>query len=192
MSMKIEYSDDRGRGLSEVQGSDGRLNVSTRSDSRAYYNSRDTQLTFALSFLMTLADTGEHFVAWRNASDDKDLVIRHLDVAVFEPVDLKWHIGTGTPAAGTIITPVNMNQGASRPAPTDAAVSAMEGTTTTPLTGLTSAGVVNFHSILSIQDSVHVEFDDVVRLGPNGVFFGEMEAASTPGFVQGTITGYYE
>lgn len=192
MSWKIQYSDDTGKGLAEVKGSDGRLNVSSRSDARSYYNSRDQHLTFALSFLMTLADTGEHFVAWRNASDDKELVIRHLDVAVFEPVDLKWHVGTGTPAAGTVIVPVNFNQGSGRSAPTDGSVSAMEGTTTTPLTGLTSTGVVNFHSILSIQDSVHVEFDDMVRLGQNDTFFGEMEAASAPGFVQGTIVGYYE
>jgi len=192
MSMKIRVSSDISGADFEVQGSDGRLNVSSRSDSRSYYNSRDQHLTFATSFLMTLADTGEHFVAWRNASDDKELVIRHVDVAVFEPVDIKWHIGTGTPAAGTVIVPVNMNQGASRSAPTDSSVSVMEGLTTTPITGLTSEGVVNYHSILSIQDSVHVEFDDMVRLGPNGVFFGELEAASAPGFVQGTIVGYYE
>ena len=122
MSIEIRYSDRLGGGLADVQGTDGRLDVSSRSDARSYYNSRDKHLTFAVPFAVTLMDTDEDFVAWRNASDDKELVISHLIVSVFEPVDIKWHVGTGTPAAGTVIVPVNMNQGSRRSAPTDSAV----------------------------------------------------------------------
>jgi hypothetical protein len=192
MSWKIQYSDDQGRGLAEVQGSDGRLNVSSRSDARSYYNSRDAHLTFAVPFAVTLMDTDEDFVAWRNASDDKELVISHAMISVFEPVDIKWHVGTGIPAAGTVIVPVNLNQGSGRSAPTDGSVSVMMGTTTTPLTGLTSSGVVAHHGILAIQESVVSEFHDEIRLGQNDTFFGELEDASVPGYVRGTLYGYYE
>jgi len=192
MSVKIVYSDDTGKGLAEVKGSDSRINVSSRSDARSYYNSRDLHLTFSVPFDVTLMDTGEHFVAWRNASDDKELVISHIMISVFEPVDVKWHVGTGTPAAGTVIVPVNLNQGSGRSAPTDGSVSVMMGTTTTPLTGLTSNGVVAHHGILSIQESVVLEFHDEIRLGQNDTFFGELEDASTPGYVRGNLYGYYE
>ena len=191
-SLEIQFPNDKTGAHETLRGSDGRANVSARSDSRAYYNSRDEELTFALAFLMTLADTDEDFVAWRNASATMDLVISSVDISVFEPVDVKFHVGTGTPAAGTIITPGNMNQASSKAAPTDAAVSAMEGTTTTPLTGLTSTAVVAYRSISTAQEGIHIEFHDVVRLGQNGTFFGELEAASTPGFVLGVIYGYYE
>lgn len=192
MSIVIRYSDDQGRGLDNVRGSDGRLNVSSRSDARSYYNSRDAHLTFSVPFAVTLMGTDEDFVAWRNASDDKELVISHAMISVFEPVDVKWHVGTGVPAAGTTIVPVNLNQGSSRSAPVDGNESVMMGTTTTPLTGLTSSGVVAHQGILAIQESVWIDFHDEIRLGQNDTFFGELEDASTDGYVRGTLYGYYE
>ena len=193
MSIVIRYSDDQGRGLADVAGSDGRLNVSSRSDARAYYNSRDEHLVFAVPFLVTLMDADEDFVAWRNASDDKTLVISYLNMALFEAGDVEWHVGTGTPAAGTTIVPVNLNQGSKRSAPTDGAESVMMGTTTTPLTGLTSDGVVSRQNIGVVEEDRIVNFNDTVRLGQNDTFFGQLGAGiSTPGFVRGTIYGYYE
>lgn len=192
MSFKIQFANDVSNALEEVRGSSGRLNVSSRQDGRAYYNSRDDQLTFALPFNMTLADTDEILVAWRNASPDKHLVISAVDVSVFEPVDIKVHVGTGTPADGTELTPVNMNQSSSRAAPDDSAVMAMEGNTTTPITGMTSSGVVAYVSIGVAQTGQRIDLGDRVRLGQNDAIFLEVEAASTPGFVLGTIYGYYE
>ncbi len=141
---------------------------------------------------MTLADTGEHLVVWRNASDDKELVISAVDVSVFEAVDIKVHIGTGTPAAGTAITPVNMNAASSKAAPTDSVAAFMEGNASTPITGMTSAGVVAYVSIGVAQSGQRIDLNDRVRLGQNDAVFLEVEAASTPGFVLGTIYGYYE
>lgn len=193
MSIVIRYSDDKGAGLAEVHGSDGRLNVSSRSDSRAYYNSRDAHLTFAVPFLVTLMDAAEVFVAWRNASDDKELVVSAVTLALFEAGDNEWHVGTGTPAAGTTIVPVNMNQGSARSAPTDGSESVMMGTATTPVTGMTSSGVVSRQNIGVVEEDRVVEFRDTVRLGQNDAFFGKLGAGiSTPGFVRGTIYGYYE
>ncbi len=192
MSIVIRYSDDRGNGLADVQGSDGRLNVSARSDARVYYNSRDEHLVFAVPFLVTLMDTDENFVAWRNASDDKELVIASIAVTTFEQLDVEWHVGTGTPASGTTIVPVNMNQGSKRSAPTDGVESVMMGTTTTPLTGLTSDGVVADLRVQVTAPSTIFNFQDTIRLGQNDTFFGQLGTASTPGFVRGAIYGYYE
>ena len=193
MSIVIRYSDDQGRGLADVQGSNGRLNVSSRSDARAYYNSRDAHLAFAVPFLVTLMDAAEVFVAWRNASDDKELVISGVTLALFEAGDNEWHVGTGTPAAGTTIVPVNLNQGSARSAPTDGSESVMMGTGTTPITGMTSSGVVSRQNIGVLEEDRKVDFNDTVRLGQNDAFFGKLGAGiSAPGFVRGTIYGYYE
>ena len=194
MSIVIRYSDDRGRGLADVKGSDGRLNVSSRSDARAYYNSRDDHLVFAVGFSVTLMDADEDFVAWRNASDDKELVITGVRVTMFEAGAIEWHIGTGTPAAGTTVVPLNLNQGASRSAPTDGSESVMMGTSSTPITGLTSTGIVATEDITVLGLSHALSFgQDIVRLGQNDTFFGQMGAGtSTPGFVKGNIYGYYE
>ena len=192
MSIVIRYSDDKGRGLADVQGSDGRLNVSSRSDARAYYNSRDEAAVFALDYSVTLMDTDEDFVAWRNASPTKTLVITSASAAVFEPVDIKWHVGSGVPAAGTAIVPANLNQAVSSAAPTDASASFMMGTGSTPITGLTSGGVVGLQVLTITSTSFVIEWPDTIRLGQGDTFFGEMELASTPGFVRGIIYGYYE
>lgn len=192
MGFKVKFANDVTNAEEEARGSSGRLNVSSRQDGRAYYNSRDDELCFALAFNMTLADTGEHLVVWRNASPTLDLVISAVDVSVFEPVDIKVHVGTGTPAAGTELTPVNMNQSSSRAAPDDSVVMAMEGNASTPITGMTSAGVVAYVSIGVVQSGQRIDLDDRVRLGQNDSIFLEVEAASTPGFVLGTIYGYYE
>ena len=193
MSIIIRYDDDKGRGLGTVKGSDGRLNVSSRTDSRAYYNSRDDHLVFAVPFSVTLMDADEDFVAWRNASDDKEIVITDIRVTMFEAGAIEWHIGTGTPAAGTTIVPLNLNQGAARSAPTDGTESVMMGTTTTPLTGLTSTGIVATQDIATLGLSHALSFGDVLRLGQNDTFFGQMGAGtSTPGFVKGSLYGYYE
>ena len=193
MSIVIRYTDDTGRGLADVQGSDGRLNVSSRSDARSYYNSRDTHLVFAVPFSITLMDADENFVAWRNASDDKELLVTSLRVTMFEAGAVEWHLGTGVPAAGTTIVPVNMNQGSAASAPTDGSESVMMGTTTTPLTGLTSTGVIATQDITVLALSHEISFGDVIRLGQNDTFFGQMGAGtSTPGLVKGTLYGYYE
>ncbi len=194
MSIVIRYTDDVTGGLANVKGSDSRLNVSSRSDARSYYNSRDSHLVFTAGFSVTLMDADEDFVAWRNASDDKELVIIGVRVTIFEAGAVEWHIGTGTPAAGTTIVPLNLNQGASRSAPTDGVESVMMGTTTTPLTGLTSTGIVATDDITVLGLSSALNFgQDVVRLGQNDTFFGQMGAGiSTPGFVKGNIYGYYE
>ena len=192
MGFKIEFSNRKTNAKEEAQGSDGRLDVSSRVDSRAYYNSRDDGLCFSLFFNMTLADTGEFLVYWRNASPDKQLVIIGLDVAAFEPVDIKVHFVTGTASAGTELTPLNLNKSSSKAAPDDSVVMAMEGLTTTPIAGLTTAGVIAYTSIAVAQSRELIDLGDRVRLGQNDAIAVELEAASAPGFILGTIYGYYE
>lgn len=191
MSIKIRYSDDRGRGLTEVQGSDGRLNVSSRSDSRDYYNSRDEQLSFALVWDMTLVATDEFCAYWRNASPDKDLIVTHMTLVADEAASFKIHKVTGTASAGTELTPENMNAASSRAAPDDAVVMAMSGTTTTPISGLTTAGVIRR---VPVEASVEteIEFHDTFRLGHNNAVAVEAEEIATTAPVFGVIYGYYE
>ena len=47
MAQEILYSNDNTGGDERAKVSDNRVNVSARSDDRAYYNSRDRGLTFS-------------------------------------------------------------------------------------------------------------------------------------------------
>jgi hypothetical protein len=192
MSVKIRQTSDKTGAEEEVQGSDNRQNVSARADSRGYYNSRDEGMAFSVVYNMSLADTGEMLVYWSNASPDKTLVISAVGVNAFEPVDIKLHFVTGTAASGTVLVPVNLNKASAKAAPTDAAVSCMEGNGTTPIANLTSAGVIDYIGISAAQGHVQLRLDDRVRLGQNDAIALEVEAASTPGAIYGVIFGYYE
>ena len=45
---KLKVSNDVTGAIEEVQGSDGRLNVSSRSDTRSFYSSRDDEQAYVL------------------------------------------------------------------------------------------------------------------------------------------------
>ena len=100
MSFKISFANDVTNALEEARGSDGRLNVSSRSDSRAYYNSRDEGLTFSAVFDMSAVMTDEFFAYWRNASATLDLVITSISVWGGEAMSFKLHFMDATAATG--------------------------------------------------------------------------------------------
>jgi hypothetical protein len=192
VSVKVKFSNDVTNAEEEARGSDGRLNVSSRQDSRAYYNSRDNQLTFSLVFEMSAAATGEYVVYWRNASPDKELVITSAEVFAGEEARAKLWFVTGTAAGGTELTPVNLNKGASRAAPDDATVMAMEGNASTPISGLSTAGLIDIVGIPGASDGREFHMVDALRLGQGDAIAIEAEDIATTIAVYGQITGFYE
>lgn len=192
MSVKLRFSNDVTNAEEEARGSDGRLNVSSRSDSRAYYNSRDNGLAFSLAYEMTLCADDEFLVYWRNASTDKDLVIHKIVVAGGEAMRVKLHSVTGTAASGTELTPTNLNLASGKAAPDDTVVMAMEGATTTPISGLTSAAVLELFPIGVASTAYDMGIKDELRLGPGDAIALEGEEIATTTPVTGTIFGFYE
>ena len=194
MSIKIKFSNDVTNAEEEARGSDGRLNVSSRSDARAYYNSRDEGLTFSTVFDMSAVATDEFFAYWRNASPTLTLVITSISVWGGEAMSFKLHFMDAVAATGgTEVVPTNLNAASAKSAPDDSVVMCMKGATSTPITGTASAALIARVGMPAIQEEAHFDIPgDVIRLGQNNAIGLEAEEVATTIDVDAVIIGYYE
>ena len=183
---RIQYLNDVTGSLQEAHGSDSRLNVSSRADGRAYYNSRDQGQCFTLVFDHQSAAAGEFSAYWQNTSADKELVISSVGLNSVEASRIKLHFVTGTAAGGSSGSPVNMNKVASKQAGSVARI----GASGDAITGLTSAGLIDFAAVTATG---HEEFrlSDRIRLGQNDAIALEYDEGTTGDFY-GVIFGYFE
>ena len=55
----LDFFNDRTGAREVAHGSDGRVNVSSRADARAYYNSRDRKKMFSLPFKDAACSAGD-------------------------------------------------------------------------------------------------------------------------------------
>ena len=184
---RIEFKNDLDKKLEELEGSDGRINTSSRSDTRSYYISRDEGLSFSLPFDFQSAAAGEFGVYWRNDSQTNDLVIDAIGVNSAENARLKLWFVSGTAAGGTSLTPTNLNRTSSK----SAEATAMEGgSAASGITGLSPDALIDF---AYCQANGHEEFRlrDRVRLGQNDAIAIEYDEG-TDGDMSGVIFGFYE
>ena len=192
MAIEIEYQDDSNSNGGKTRGSDNRLNTSSRSDSRGYYNSRDSGNSFSVPFDFQSAAADEFGAYWQNNHPlGLQLVIRSIGVNTVEAARIKLHFVTGTAAAGTAVTPTNLNKPSGNTSATSGVTTALEGASAaTGITGLTSAGLIDF---VYVAATGHEEFrlDDQVRLGTNDAIALEYDEG-TGGDFSGVIFGYYE
>lgn len=185
---KLNYQNDRTRAIEEAEGSDGRLNVSSRADPRGYYNSRDVKRTFTVPFVCTTATAGEYFVYWKNTSTTRELVISSIGVNSSSNSTMKLWFVTGTASAGTAVVPTNMNKQSSN----SAEAVAQEGAASSDgIQGLSTDGLIDF---LAVPANSHDEFrlEDRLRLGEGDAIAVEFESGSANSTVEGVIFGYYE
>jgi len=184
---RIEYKNDVSRALEEAEGSDGRLNVSSRTDGRSYYISRDTGQAYSVAFDFQDAEAGEFGAYWKNTSTDKDLVIEAIGVNSVENSRIKLWFVTGTAAGGTTLIPTNLNKSSSK----DASADAMEGgSAATGITGLTTAGLIDF-VYCTANGHEELRLKDRLRLGQNDAIALEYDEGTTGDF-SGVIFGFYE
>ena len=169
---RIEYKNDRTRATEETEGSDGRLNVSARTDPRGYYNSRDNGQTYSLTFTMTNAISTEEVVYLKNTSTDKTIVVSAIGINSELDSQFKLKYVTGTAAGTSTTTPVptNLNKDSSNDAQAETRVGA---TAATGITGLTDDGEID---LLWVTALGHEEFrlGDRLRLGQNDAVAIEM------------------
>ena len=167
---EIQYKNDNTRAHETAEGSDGRLNVSSRSDSRAYYNSRDVKQAYSVCFDHQSAVAGEHSLYIENTSKTKELVISRVGVNAAENARVKLSFVSGIAAGGSTLTATNLNKGSSNDA--DAVIRSGA------VTGLTEISCIDFEAIPA---NGHGEFSiaDTVRLGQNDAIAIEYDEGTT-------------
>tara|TARA_R110002020_G_scaffold175493_1_gene367384 strand:+ start:4376 stop:4933 length:558 start_codon:yes stop_codon:yes gene_type:complete len=185
--MKIDYKNDVTRASEEAEGSDGRVNVSARSDSRGYYNSRDKKQTYSIAWDMQDASAGEHVMYLKNTSATKQIVITGVGFNAEQNAKVKLNVVTGTAADGNELTPVNMNLGSSNAADCAAREG---GSAATGITGLTDAGLID---LAYVPANGHEEFRiaDRLRLVQNTAIAIEYDEGTT-GDCSGVMFFFFE
>ncbi len=157
--VEIQYQNDVSGSVQKAQGSDGRLNVSSRADGRAFYVSRDKGQAYVLRIEDDDVATGDLVAYLRNDSKDKKVYIQDIHVNTETACTFKVAFGDATAATGTSVTPVNLNKSSSN----DADVTAL---------GNAAVGGVSastfFASLRSSADSMaELDFRDALILGQN-------------------------
>ena len=185
MAQEIAYQSDSGGGDERARGSDNRLNVSSRSDSRSYYASRDASQAFSLSWDDSSSAAGDFIVYWKNTdATGKKLILHKADLNSVNNGSFKIWTVTGT-AAGATATPVCLNFSA----PQSANATCIEAAGTA-ITGLTGDLLIS-HEGVSAYSETQFDDDDNVIIGQDGAIAIEYEQGTT-GRTWGTLFGFYE
>jgi len=187
MAQELQYTSDKNKGIERARGSDHRLNVSSRQDSRSYYNSRDESQTFSLTWDDPSSEAGDYIAYWKNTdTTGKVLVIGTVELNCFSNAG---HFVicrvSGTAASGTTATPFCNNQSS----PKTAQATAME-SAGTAITGLSCVG--KFDTVLVSSDGhEEINLKDRVRIGQDQAIAIQFQSGTTSR-TTGTIHGYYE
>lgn len=191
MAQRLNYTDDVKGNIQEVQGSDGRLNVSSRADGRGYYNSRDKSESYTLTFNDAGATIADWVVYLKNdKTDGKHLVIRSASINGEVLSSFELHTVTGTAADGASATPLNLNQAGVARSATATAMTVAD-SETTPIAGLTSAAKIDQ---LQVVAGGHGEFllNDQLRIGQDQAIAIKMSAGAANKICSGVIFFYFE
>ena len=141
-------NDGKGRGYKASVSSSNRLNVSSKSNPRAYYISRDEQECYSLGTGYT-ASNGDYVFYIKNTSSTKTMVLTDITLTSASSATFDIHVVTGT-ASGTDAELVNINLGSANSADVNCKANAA-------VTGLTETG--NIHKIsLAGEDHVELHF----------------------------------
>ena len=179
--MGLQIEDGKGTG-SRAAVSTNRLNVSARADSRIFYHSRDDGDAYIVTSIDTAA-AAEFNIYFQNTSSTQNFVVNEIALGSAVLAIFKIVTVTGTAAAGSVLTPVNMNRTSSKAA---SATCRGDGA----ITGLTEEHLLASVSVLA-DASVVVDFHDALILGNNDAIAVEYDTGAG-GTMHATILGYYE
>lgn len=171
--------------LEEASGTDKRLSVSSRQDSRSYYNSRDKSQCFSLVWDDATSAVGDFVLYWKNTdTTGKELVIDSVGLNSEFSGAFTLEVVTGTPS-GQVVAPFCMNT--SRPKTAQALAVEAAGTA---ITGLTSVGVVD-HAGTKAEGHEEFRLDDRLRIGQDQAVAIKYSQGAT-GRTWGVVFGFYE
>ena len=165
-----------------VKGSDGRMNVSSRSDERIYYNSRDEGDTYIWTSTDAGAAADEYIIYIKNTSTTKQLVIRAIYLTPSVAMTFLIVTATGTPTSASI-TGFNTNLTSTKIAPAISHGDAL-------VDNVTPVQVLRTVSVEALTTE-HVDFHDTLRLGQNDIIAIE-EDVNGGGTLACQILGYFE
>ncbi len=173
--------DDGGINGSVTVSNTQRLDVSSRSASRQYYESRDEGNVYSITMTDAGAQTTEDLIYLKNTSTTKDIVIDDIfigSLAVSEWV-LKFVTNTAT-VAGTVIVPTNLNQASSKTSSSETRGGA------TGVTNLIDGGTI---AILRVGVGItsDFKFGEALRLGQDDAIAIELTTTAA----DGEITIFY-
>jgi hypothetical protein len=181
--MKIE--DGKGKNGDMSVSASQRGNVSSKTNPRIFYISRDDQQAYnAIMDSAYSATAGDYVFYYKNTSTTRNCFIRQMEFHSVQSV--KWRIWevTGTAAAGTTITPSNLNLSSGLAAE---AICMGGGAT---ITGLTTVKQVGIHRSLSGSESA-MNFEDALILGPGKAIAIEYDTGTT-GICETDMFFHYE
>lgn len=190
---KVDFANDRTNADESAQGSDGRLNVSSRADGRGYYNSRDESESYVLTFFDTRATANDYVAYLKNdKTDGKHLIIQTIGVgsqtgaAVFKLI-----VATGTVTGGDSATPVNLNQGGVNRTATVTARTASD-SNASPLANVAEDSVIDIIGVSEAYGHDDFHLDNQLRLGQDQAVAIEFDIGTTDDDVFGSIFFYFE
>ena len=162
---KIDITSDATGSEEVVQGSDKRLNVSSRADGRGYYNSRDESESYSFLFNDANCTAGDYICHLQNKkTDGKHMVLRSASVNSDAVSSFEFVTVTGTAAGGAVAaTPVNLNQAGVARTATVTANTVVE-SDVSPMSGLAD-GVEFDHVNVVAGGHEEFRFQDQVRIG---------------------------
>jgi hypothetical protein len=188
MAHEIQFTSDSTGSLEKARGSDSRFNVSSRQDSRSYYNSRDKSQAFSLVWDDASSAAGDYIVYWKNTdTTGKHFVVDSVGVNSISRADFCLMEVTGTATGGVASPPVCLNRASPRVAQSTARTA-----DTSPILGLTS-GVIIDH--VSVTAGGHEEFrlHDRLRIGQDSAIALKCHTTDTsPTRSWGVVFGFYE
>jgi len=166
MGTRIEYLTNKGA-FEEAHGSDTRLNVSSRSDQRSFYVSRDDGQYYSLQIEDDAADAGDIVGYLRNDSNSLALFIRDIHFSAEFACTVKLAFGDSTAATGgSVLTPANLNRTKSSNAADvtargNGAISGVSATTQFAAFRIEAGSTFEYNQtiILGQNDNITIEYD---------------------------------
>jgi len=168
---RIQYINDENGSFQETHGSDSRLNVSSRVDSRTFYVSRDNGQAYVLRTEDDDAAAGDLVAYLRNNSTSKRLYITDIHISSEQGATFKLAFGDSVTATGTSVTPVNLNRSSSNDADATALGDGAVG----------GVAASTFFSTIRVGSNELVEYDtkDSIILGQNDNLVVEYDTGAT-------------
>jgi hypothetical protein len=154
----VKITDGGGKNGDATVSNNQRLDVSARSASRSYYESRDEGQSFIVTSVDTTALAAEETIYLQNSSAQKDIVIDHMTISTDTNARFRVKFVTGV-GSGAVLVPVNLNKSSSNSAD---AIALGAGS----VTGLTDDGFVE-HVRVPANTTYQIETGEAIRLGQN-------------------------
>lgn len=181
--MGIQIEDGLGTGqLVGVSPTGNRQNVSSRSDERIYYISRDNGDSYTVCSIDTPSGAGEYNLYFKNTSTTKKFYVKEITIASIGAASFKISKVSGT-ATGTTITPVNLNFNSGSTASATVFGNGAVG-------GLSEDAVIET-AILPANTTEHIDFHDALILGQSDAIAIETDTWSS-GAVHMSVIGFFD